>query len=52
MKQYHYGLRDYILRIVPRNVREMYNDTKVANDIPDVQTGITTSIVSRLWILE
>jgi hypothetical protein len=36
MKQYHYGLRDYILRIVPPNVREMYNDTKVANDIPEI----------------
>lgn len=36
MKQEYYGFLDYFLRIVPRNVLKMYDDTKVSNDIPEV----------------
>jgi hypothetical protein len=36
MKQDYYGFLDYSLRIVPRNVLKMYDDTKVSNDIPEI----------------
>jgi hypothetical protein len=36
MKQDYYGILDYFLRIVPRNVLKMYDDTKVSNDIPEI----------------
>jgi len=36
MKQDYYGFLDYFLRIVPRNVLKMYDDTKVSNDVPEI----------------